>query len=97
MIPNTLGKHQSRPHPFQNQTSKPNLLKVSKVNANSSFSIANVLKLKFYQNKGLSMDRRCGVPNTFLTRNKTSKLKDQGFLPNHVRFGKMTFFLTKDQ
>ena len=33
--PNTLGKHRSRPHPFQNQTLKPNSFKVPKVNANS--------------------------------------------------------------
>jgi len=39
---NTLGKHRSRPHPFQNQTLKPNTFKVPKANANSFFSIANV-------------------------------------------------------
>ena len=44
-IPNALGKHHLGPHPFRNQTSKPNTFKASKANANSSFSIANVLKL----------------------------------------------------
>ena len=68
-IPNTLGKHRSRPHPFRNQTSKPNMFKAPKANANSLFSIANVLKLWFYQNKGLSTNRHCGVPNTFPTHN----------------------------
>ena len=92
-IPNTLGKHRSRPHPFQIQTSKPNSLKASKDNANSSFSITNVLKLRFYQNKGLSMNKHYGVPNSFPTRNQTSELKNQDFLPIHIRLGKTTFFL----
>ena len=86
-------KHWSRPHPFRNQTSKPNSIKAPKANANSLFSIANVQKLWFYENKGLSSDRHCGVPNTFPTRNQTSELKNQEFLPIHIRLGKMTFFL----
>ena len=36
LIPNALGKHQLRPHPFRNQTSKPNTFKAPKANANSS-------------------------------------------------------------
>ena len=90
-IPNTLRKHQSRPHPFRNQTSKPNSFKVSRANANSSFLIANVRKLRFYQNKILSLDRRCGVHNTFSTCNQTSKLKNQDFFPMHIRLGKMNW------
>ena len=39
---NTLGKHRLGPHPFPNQTSKPNTFKALKANANSLFSIANV-------------------------------------------------------
>ena len=92
MIPNTLGKYRSIPHPFRIQTSKPNLFKALKDNANSSFSTANVLKL-FYQNKGLSTNKSCGVPNTFPTCNQTSKLKNQDFLPIHIRLGKTSFFL----
>ena len=42
------------------------------------------------------MDKRCGVTNTFPTRNQTSKLKNQDFLSIHIRLGKMTFFLTYD-
>ena len=72
-------KHQSRPHPFYNQASKPNSIKAPKANANSSFSIANVRKLRFYQNKRLSMDRRYGVPNTFPTHNHISELKESRF------------------
>ena len=68
--------------PFQNQTSKPNSFKALKANSNSLFLIANVQKLRFYQNKGLSLDRQCGVPNTFPTRNQTSELKNQDFLPS---------------
>ena len=75
MILHTLGMHQSRPHTFQNQTSKPNSIEASKANANNSFSIANVLILRFYQNKGLPTDRHCGVPNTFPTSNHTTELK----------------------
>ena len=93
-IPNTFGKHRSRPHPFQIQTSKPNSLKAPKANANSLFSTANVLKLWFYQNKGLSMDRHFGVPNTFPTHDQASKLKNQDILPIHIRLGKMPFFLS---
>ena len=37
------------------------------------------------------MDRRYGVPNTFLTRNQTSEFKNQDFLPIHIRLGKTTF------
>jgi len=41
-IPITLGKYRSRPHPFQNQTSKPNTFKALKANGNRLFSIANI-------------------------------------------------------
>ena len=93
-IPNILGKHRSRSHPSRNQTSKPNSIKAPKANANNLFLIANVQKLRFYQNKRLSMNRqRCGVPNTFPTLNQTSKLKNQDFLSIHIRLGKTTFFL----
>ena len=44
--------------------------------------IANVQKLRFYQNKGLSLDKRCGVLNTFPTCNQTSEPKNQDFLPS---------------
>ena len=44
--------------------------------------IANLQKLRFYQNKGLSLDKRCGVPNTFPTHNQTFGLKNQDFLPS---------------
>ena len=47
----------------------------------------------FYQNKGLSLDRRYGVPNTFPTRNQTSGPKNQDFFAIHIRLGKMTVFL----
>ena len=40
----------------------------------------NFQKLRFYQNKELSLDRRYGVPNTFPTRNQTSEPKNQDFL-----------------
>ena len=84
-IPNALRKHRSWPHLFRNQTSKPNSFKASRANANSSFLIANVQKLRFYQNKRLFLDRHCGVPNTFPTCNQTSKLKNQDFLLIHIR------------
>ena len=91
-IPNTLGKHRSRPLPFRNQTSKPNIFKAPKAKANSSFLIANVLKLWFYQNKGLSTDMRCREPNTFPIHNQTFEIKNQD-LPIHIRLGKTIFFL----
>ena len=91
--PNIVRKHRLRPYLFWNRTTEPNTFKALKANANSSFSTANVLKLWFYQNKGLSMDRRCGVPNTFPTHNQTFELKNQDFLPIHIRLGKTPFFL----
>ena len=82
------GKYWSRPHPFWNQTSKPNPVNAPKDNANNSFLIANVLELWFYRNKRLSTDRCCGVPNTFPTCNQTSELKNQDFLSICIRLGK---------
>ena len=37
--------------------------------------------------------RTWGVSNTFPTCNQTSKLKNQDFLPIHIRLGETTFFL----
>ena len=95
-IPRCTSEALLRPHPFWIQTSKPNSVKTLKANANSLFLIADVWKLKFYQNKGLSLDKRCGVPNNFPTHNQTSELKNQDFLSIHIRLGKTTFFLTYD-
>ena len=39
------------------------------------------------------MDWHYGVPNTLPTRNQTSKLKNQDFLPIHIILKKTTFFL----
>ena len=74
-----------------NTLSKLNSLKTPKANANSLFLIANILKLRFYQKKGLSTDRRCRVSNTFLTRNQTFDFNNQDFLSIHIRLGKTTF------
>ena len=68
------------------------MFKAPKINTNRSFSTANVQKLWFYQNKGLSTNRRCGVRNTFPIRNQTFELKNQDFLSIHM-LGKTTFFL----
>ena len=70
------------------------MFKAPKINTNRSFSTANVLKLQFYQNKGLSMDKRCGVSNTFPTCNQTFECKNQDFLPIQIILGKTKFFLT---
>ena len=40
------------------------------------------------------MDKHCEVPKTFSTCNQTFKLKNQDFLPIHIRLGKMPFFLS---
>ena len=53
--------------------------------------IANFRKLRFYQNKRLSLDRRCGVPNTFPTHNQTSRPKNQDFLPSTLDLEKCPF------
>ena len=57
------------------------------------FQLPMSLNYDFTKNKGLSMDKHCGVPNTFPTRNQTSELKNQDFLPIHIRLGKTNFFL----
>ena len=77
--------------PIPKPTLKPNAFKAPKANANVLFSIASLRKLRFYQNKGLSLNRRCGVPNTFPTCYQTFELKNQDFLPIHVRLGKRPF------
>ena len=66
--------------PLPNSNLKANSFKAPKSNANSLFLIANVQKLKFYKNKGLSLNKHCGVPNTFPTCNLTSELINQDFL-----------------
>ena len=58
------------------------------------FLFTNLQKLMFYQNKGLSLDKHRGVPNTFRTHNQTSRPKNQEFLSIYIRLGKITFFLT---
>ena len=57
-IPNTFGKHWSRPHPFWNQTSKPDTFKALKASANSSFSTPmsknyDFTKIKDYLQTGI--------------------------------------------
>ena len=86
-IQNTLRKHQSRPHPFQIQTSKPYSVKTPKA------IIANVLKLRFHQNEGLSANKRYGVPNNFPTCNQTSELKNQDFFIRSYQIRKNNLFL----
>ena len=71
---NAIGKHRLGPHIFKSQTSKP-----PKPMSKSFFS-TNFQKLRFYQNNGLSLDRRCVVPNTFPSCNQTSASKNQDFL-----------------
>ena len=46
------------------------------------FFTANLQKLRFYQNKGLSLDKRYGVPNIFPTRNQTFGPKNQEIFPS---------------
>ena len=79
-IPNVLTKLLLLLHPFPNQTSKSNPFTTPKADAISLFLIANDQKLRFYQNKGLSPDEHCEVPNTFSTYNQTSKPRIKIFL-----------------
>ena len=79
--------------PFPKPNLKAQYFQAPKANANRSFLIANVRKLRFYENKELSTDWRYGVPNTFLAHNQNSELKNQDFLSLHNGFGKMTFFV----
>ena len=79
---NDLGKHRLRPHPFKSQTSKPHACKAPKANVKIMFFTANIWKSRFHQNKGFSLNKHCGVPNTFPTHNQTSGLKNWDFLPS---------------
>ena len=72
----------------------PHACKAPKTNAEIMYFTINLRKLRFYQNKGLSLDKRCGVRNTFSTRNQTFGLKNQDFFTIHIRLGKMPFFLS---
>ena len=63
----------------------------SKANASSLFLSANDQTLRIYQNKGLSHDRHCWVPNTLLTCNQTSKPRIKNFLPSNQIKEKSTF------
>ena len=79
---NALGKHRLGLRPFKSQTSKSPCLLSPENQCQNHFFTANLRKLRSYQNKGLSLDRRCGVPNTFPTRKQTFGLKNQEFLPS---------------
>ena len=83
-----------RPHPFKSQISKPPCMQIPESQCQSHVFTANFWKLRFYQNKGLSLDKHCGVPNTFSTRNQTSGPNNQDFLAAHIRLRKMLLFLT---
>ena len=61
------------------KTSKPPCMQSPKSQCRNRVFTTNLQKLRFYQNKGLSLDRRCGVPNTFSTCNQTSGPKNQDF------------------
>ena len=58
------------------------------------FFTANLQKLRFYQNKGLSLDKHYGVSSTFPTRNQTLEPKNQDVFAIHIRLGKTPFFLS---
>ena len=64
-LPECLRKANIGTTPIQKPNLKaPHACKASKANAKIMFFTANLRKLRFYQNKGLSLDRHCGVPNT---------------------------------
>ena len=88
---NALGKYRLGPHLFKSQTSKPSCIQNPESQCQNHVFIANFQKLRFYQNKELSLDKCCGVPNTFPTRNQTSKPKNQYFLPFKLDLEKCHF------
>ena len=78
-----LGKHRLGPHPFKSQTLKPPLhAKPQKAMPKSCFYFQSP-KIKVLPNKGLPLDKRCWVPNTFPTCNQTSGPKNQDFCHPH--------------
>ena len=66
---NALRKCRLGPHPFKSQTSKPLCMQNPESQCRNHVFTTNFRKLRFYQNKGLPLDRRCRVPNTFPTYN----------------------------
>jgi len=72
---------------------KANSFRALKANASILFLFVNDQKLRFYQNKGLSHDRRCAVSNTFPTRNQILNQKSRFFIIQ-LDYGKNDFFLT---
>ena len=57
----------------------PHACKAPKANAKIMFFTANLQKLRFYQNKILSLDKHYGLSNTFHTHNQAFELKNQDF------------------
>ena len=57
--------------PFQKQNLKAPLYAKAESQCENHVFTTNLQKLWFYQNKGMSLDRHCRVPNTFPTRNQT--------------------------
>ena len=77
---NAIGKHRLGPRPFKSQTSKPLCMQSPESQCQNHVFIANFRKLRFCQNKGLSLDRRYGVLNSFPTHVQTFEPKNQDFL-----------------
>ena len=61
----------------------PHACKAPKANAKFMFFTANLRKLRFYQNRGLSLDRRCGVPTPLPHVTKQSNLGIKIFFHPH--------------
>ena len=79
-----LWKFGNKSHVLAKHRQGPNLkahsFRALKANASILFLFANDQKLRFYQNKGLSHDSRCGVSNTFPTRNQILNQKSRFFI-----------------
>ena len=78
-----LGKHRLGPHQFKSQTSKPPCMQSPDSQCQNHVFTANFPKLRFYQNKGLSLDKRCRVPNTSPHETKLSDLRIKIFCHPH--------------
>ena len=75
------------------KTSKSPCIQSPESQCQNHIFTVNLWKLRFYQNKWLSLDTSCGASNTFSTHNQTLEPKNQDFFAIQIGLRKMTFFL----
>ena len=91
MIPKTRGKHRLR---LKSKPQSPIHLKPRKLMPIAHFQLPISLNYDFTKTNDCLWTGVVGCLIPSFTRNQTSELKNQDFLPIHIRLGKTTFFLS---